>query len=199
MRCPAPVFRRWYPTSSGILIDFLGPQRFYRFALPPNQVGIWRAYHEMVKVSGLSCPPTLVFVESLGGEAGIYFRDLIMLGIRDAFLIAARIMKSSRKPRTPKRLLGLTHSVLKRVLAHEIGHALDKERALQAPFRDAEARADFAAGWIDAMLGGDPWIGREVFRAIGCESLGCTHPSAAGRAHAYITGRQRAIRSMLAV
>lgn len=187
----------WAPTSTGVLIEIVGQRGFFREVSPPAESSLRRAYDEMVQESRLECPPSLVFVDSLGGAGGLFLGDLILVGVADAEGIARRVLpRVVPRARFWEALPPLVMVVTEKIIAHELGHALDAEGLLDAPFRDPEARADYAAGWLDKVRGRDRGLGRAIFKAIGCEGLLCTHPSPAGRAHAYVTGRQQASRWM---
>lgn len=78
------------------------------------------------------------------------------------------------------------------LLAHEVGHLVPAEQ-VRSRFPDwvslhQELRAEAFAGWHSGVVGDDPVLGSALARTLGCEAVGCTHPSPAERALAYLTG-----------
>lgn len=78
----------------------------------------------------------------------------------------------------------------RQVLAHELGHELNRHDRRASPFDEhPEAAADFWAGWLEAQrLGGDEALGAAFFALIGCNQAGCSHPTSSKRAEAYQAG-----------
>lgn len=152
------------------------------------------AYIEMITVvRGLPCAPALLAVEDAGGMGGFYFTGggPIVVGHQDVLDLAVRYVQAfvcSDLRFVPKKAIEQAYAlVYGRILAHELGHALD-EAGFGTPFRHQEARADYLAGKIDAARGKDSTLGARLFWSIGCEGPSCTHPSHDARAEAYLRG-----------
>lgn len=81
----------------------------------------------------------------------------------------------------------LYYSLLGRVLAHEVGHAL-RSRGVGTPFEDEEKAADYLAGILDAKRHKSRVLGEKFFFSIGCNHPGCDHPTSEARRAAYNQG-----------
>jgi lactoylglutathione lyase len=84
------------------------------------------------------------------------------------------------------------HSVLRHLLAHEIGHFVDRDAfCADFPYRQfthPELQADAIAGWLAAQSNEDAGLGATVSGLLGCRHRNCTHPPPEERAFAYLTG-----------
>jgi len=140
----------------------------------------------------------LAVVDDLGGVAGLYVPGLVVLGLADCARIADQIWSTRvRAPTaldrvlTPSRLITRPHlvrAVRRRILAHELGHAMVAQGCDWTPCEDEELSADYLAGRISAALAWSLDLGQVIFEVVGCSGHGCTHPEPAFRAHAYATG-----------
>lgn len=183
---------------------FVLPHTSYERLRSAHDEELRDAYAGMLDlVDDLPCAPRLEFVRSLGGAVGFYLDGLIVVGLEDAAAVAQSIWHV-HAGLVHARVVGLHGyqvsaanarqflyvAVLGRVMAHELAHALQHRLQVATPFANAEAGADFVSGAFDKARGRDPVLGELVFRALGCRELLCTHPNPAGRAYAYLRGRQ---------
>lgn len=77
----------------------------------------------------------------------------------------------------------------RQVLAHELGHELDRHDKRPSPYQHPESAADYWAGWLEAQNpGSDEEMGAVFFATIGCNVQGCSHPRSSVRAEAYRAG-----------
>lgn len=76
------------------------------------------------------------------------------------------------------------------ILAHELGHELNRHDQRVSPFDShPEAAADYWAGWLEAQRpGSDEEMGALFFATIGCNEEQCSHPTSSVRADAYRAG-----------
>jgi catechol 2,3-dioxygenase-like lactoylglutathione lyase family enzyme len=83
-------------------------------------------------------------------------------------------------------------SVLRHLLAHEIGHFVDgNSLCAELPYRQfthPELQADVVAGWLAAQAGEDAGMGAAVSSLLGCRHRDCTHPPPEERSFAYLAG-----------
>jgi transcriptional regulator with XRE-family HTH domain/catechol 2,3-dioxygenase-like lactoylglutathione lyase family enzyme len=83
-------------------------------------------------------------------------------------------------------------SVLRHLVAHEIGHFVDRNALCAGlPYRQfthPELQADVVAGWLAAQSDEDAGFGAAVSSLLGCRHRGCTHPPPEARSFAYLTG-----------
>jgi len=83
-------------------------------------------------------------------------------------------------------------SVLRHLVAHEIGHFVDRESFCAdlpyRPFTHPELQADVVAGWLAAQSGEDAGLGAAVSSLLGCRHRDCTHPPPEERSFAYLAG-----------
>jgi hypothetical protein len=80
-------------------------------------------------------------------------------------------------------------TVVRVLLAHEAGHAVQAKLGLGRFGPRPEQEADLCAGWIAESLGWSPWGDALVLAAVGGASLGGSHPSGCARVAAYREGR----------
>lgn len=182
-----------------LLHDGAMPKVFTKAAIPARVVS---AFQEMIAVAtGLCCVPWLYAVEDAHGLGGFYVRGggPIVIGHRDVVQLATTYVTTflTKKLRhLPKEaFVDVLDLVYGRVLAHELGHALD-EAGFASPFLHPEARADYFAGVLDALRGKDAALGSRFFATIGCKGLACTHPPHDVRATAYLTGYSDQVRAL---
>lgn len=83
-------------------------------------------------------------------------------------------------------------SVLRHLLAHEIGHFVDRNAlCAELPYRQfthPELQADVVAGWLAAQSDEDAGFGAAISSLLGCRHRNCTHPPPEERSFAYLTG-----------
>lgn len=159
----------------------------------PVPAELLAAYREIVAFSELIGAPRLVVVRSAGGAAGIYFggSGVIVLGLEDVRDLALAVVDAEfgLLPLARRRRVfpAMFYLAAGRILAHEVGHAMD-HAGLPVPYEDAEPAADFFAGCIDARRGKDRRLGALVFWETGCNKPQCSHPPSGARADAYCFG-----------
>lgn len=180
---------------------FHGAERFEIVDTPNPLADAWTEM--LALVPALTSVPTLVTLASAGGVGGFYVPGYVTVGVRDAQDIANHIWRSEGIPRVralisrylsrngtsstmPERFLEMT--VLARIAAHELGHALVDSGRYVAPHDHPEAAADHFAARLDAARDRDLDLGALVFHSIGCKETRCTHPSPRLRAQVYRDG-----------
>jgi hypothetical protein len=110
----------------------------------------------------------------------------VAVGEDDVQRIAASILGS----RGGLRALDVYAAVVRVLLAHEIGHAVQAKLGVERCGARAEREADRTAGWIAESLGWSEQDDARVLQAGGSSGNAGSHPSAAARVGAYREGRQ---------
>jgi hypothetical protein len=80
--------------------------------------------------------------------------------------------------------------VVRVLLAHEIGHAVQARLGIERRGPGAEQQADLTAGWIAEALGWPAGGDALVLAAVGDPGAAGSHPSASARVAAYREGRR---------
>lgn len=204
--CPKGCRRRWFEAGrEGLVLRHpLAPARRVSQKLRTPQ-HLAADYQQMLTVvTGLPRRPALEVHDTLGGVGGMFVpsQNVILLDWQELDAIAARLridhaeeVRRFTRPAWPWTWVSQTAieshvftAVMRRVLAHELGHALIVA-GYPHPFGgDEEAGADFYAGRIAAILGYDERFGALVFHELGCTGASCTHPRPGVRARAFVIG-----------
>jgi hypothetical protein len=128
----------------------------------------------------------LAWLESAGGRGGFFRGDLVAVGEEDVRRLAVAVMGASY-PGVHAR--DVYAAVVRVLLAHEIGHAVQAKLGLERFGPRPEQEADLIAGWIAESLGW-PAAGDALVMAVaGGPSLNASHPSSSARVTAYHEGR----------
>lgn len=190
--------------QSGKILKVHGGLASKAYRRTPVPAAMAAAYYEMVSVvPELSYVPQLIAVEDAGGAGGLYLTGggPIVVGHRDVLGLALRYVRTfvAADLLVPMEVIEWAYAlVYGRIVAHELGHALD-ESGFYAPFSHPEARADYLAGMIDAARGKDRTLGARLFWGIGCAGPACTHPPHDMRAEAYLRGYRDQVSASCAV
>lgn len=193
LSCPR---RRWSNRDGILTVDG------YALRVIPTPTEANRAYTSMIQYVAVPCVPGLVWASDAGGAGGLFLGDIIVVGAADLSEIVGRMTRAlATDPRfdwvaTHGHGFGdIARAARDHLLAHELGHAIDCDRArIGSPA--CEGRADTIAGHIAARSGWCEGLGRLFFHAIGCSNApACSHPSAEQRVDFYVTGRTLASRN----
>jgi hypothetical protein len=161
----------------------------FRSAPPPEGArALFRRIADSVCVGGLP----LAWLETAGGRGGFFRGDLIAVGEDDV-----RAMTRAILARLPALHRAWAHgaevyaAVIRVVLAHEIGHAVQAKLGTVRHGPRAEQEADLTAGWIAEALGWPAQGDAIVLEAAGAPPTSGSHPTPAARVAAYHEGRRR--------
>jgi hypothetical protein len=127
----------------------------------------------------------LAWLESAGGRGGFFRGDLVAVGEEDVRRIAHAVMGSYRGAHARD----VYAAVVRVLLAHEMGHAVQAKLGLERFGPRPEQEADLIAGWIAESLGWPAPSDALVMAVAGGPSLGGSHPSSSARVAAYHEGR----------
>lgn len=152
------------------------------------------AYAQMLTAVQPPRRPRLACRDRSGGGGGRWFaHGVLVLGLDELDELARNIWASLQADAAWAGHLPpwteLVRAVRLLVLAHELGHELNRH-GYQSPHDDhREAAADYWAGWLAGRLSfASIALGTRVFAAIGCNQRHCTHPPSAKRAAAFRDG-----------
>jgi hypothetical protein len=157
----------------------------FRGAAPP--AGVHQLFQHICGVVAVGGIP-LAWLESAGGSGGFFRGDLVAVGEVDLRHITASIL--SRRPWPAPAAARVYAAVVRVLLAHEIGHALQAKLGLDRHGLGAERQADVTAGWIAESLGWPAPDDAIVMEAAGSPGPGGPHPGPAARVAAYREGRR---------
>lgn len=137
-----------------------------------------------VDVSGLP----LAWLETAGGRGGFFRGDLVAVGEADVRAMTGALVARSRGHADAREVYG---AIVRVLLAHEIGHAVQAKLGMRRNGPDAEQEADLTAGWIAESLGWPELGDAMVLDMAGHDALEgmASHPSSARRVGAYRAGR----------
>jgi hypothetical protein len=159
----------------------------FRGLAPPR--GARELFQRITRVVQVGKLP-LAWLESAGGRGGFFRGDLVAVGdvdVRDLTVaILARFPRSGGWAFAPE----VRDAVVRVLLAHEVGHAVQAKLGLEASGPRAEEEADLTAGWIAESLEWSEWSDALVMEAVGSPLPGGSHPSPASRLSAYREGRR---------
>ena len=159
----------------------------FRGAPPPAGVDdLFRRIAGVVHVGGLP----LAWLETAGGRGGFFRGDLVAVGEEDVRRLTSAVLAGLPSlqgawVRAPE----VYAAVVRVLLAHEIGHAVQAKLGVERRGPAAEQGADLTAGWIAEALGWPAWGDAIVLSAAGDPGTG-SHPSPAARVAAYREGRR---------
>jgi len=153
-------------------------------------------YQRIVGAAGLRRVPRLVWTWDTGGSIGFYSatENLIAIGDAEVARLTSEVANGYFRPVRYGGVIthdGLRLAVVRVVLAHEVGHALQYEQGERGYGIATEGGADDIAGQIAKALGWNAEIDAKIMHAIGCRTNFCDHPSPAGRVEYYNQGRRR--------
>jgi hypothetical protein len=129
----------------------------------------------------------LAWLESAGGRGGFFRGDLVAIGEEDVRRIAASVMAYRGA-----HARDVYAAVVRVLIAHEMGHAVQAKLGLERFGPRPEQEADLVAGWIAESLGWPAPDDALVMAVAGGPSrwgLGGSHPSSSVRVAAYHEGR----------
>ena len=176
-------------TSRCVLVqDARGVLAFPGAAAPPGARELFQHICGVVDIGGIP----LAWLESAGGSGGFFRGDLVAVGERcgDLQRITASIVSRRRSGPWPGPGAQRVYAAVVRVLlAHEIGHAVQAKLGLDRHGLGAERQADVTAGWIAESLGWPEEDDALVMEEAGGHGPGAPHPGAASRVAAYREGR----------
>jgi hypothetical protein len=163
--------------------------RVIAFRGVPSPSGARELFQRIASVVRVGRLP-LAWLESAGGRGGFFRGDLVAVGDADVreltVTILARFPRSGGWAFAPE----VRDAVVRVLLAHEVGHAVQAKLGLEASGPRAEQEADLTAGWIAESLGWSAWSDALVLEAVGSPLPGGSHPSPAARLGAYREGRR---------
>ncbi|MFT3769850.1 MAG: hypothetical protein QM820_30825 [Minicystis sp.] len=166
-----------------LIRDGAGLFAFRGMAPPMGALGL---FDRIASVAGMMSLP-LAWLAAAGGRGGFFRGDLVAVGEADVCAMAGAIHAQSGG----RTRLGDAYAAVVRVLlAHEIGHALQARLGLVDRGAGSEEEADLAAGWIAEALGFPEDDDAAVLDAAGSRAVASSHPAAATRVSAYREGRR---------
>jgi hypothetical protein len=168
--------------SSVFIRDERGVLALRGAAAPAGARDLFREVCGVVDVGGLP----LAWLSSAGGCGGFFRGDLVAVGEDDVQRITASIVGSRGGLHAPD----VYAAVVRVLLAHEIGHAVQARLGVERRGPRAEREADLTAGWIAESLGWSEQGDARVLQAGGGSGAAASHPSAAERVAAYREGRR---------
>lgn len=156
----------------------------FRGVAPP--AGARDLYARIAAVAGASGLP-LAWLESAGGRGGFFRGDLVAVGEADVRALASAVATRAWMPASEAYA-----AVVRVLLAHEIGHAVQAKLNLADRGIGSEQEADLTAGWIAESLGWPEAGDALVLDGAGSRAPAerSSHPSSAARVHAYREGRR---------
>lgn len=207
MGCVSPSRRAWSINDDYLFVSTLGGVIAY--ARVPVDDELADDFHYVA--DGIACPLRLELVQSAGGSGGLFLPGLIMLGVEDLERLTDAMIQATSVPLSPlaaaiARFRGdavwsrddYLAFVRRRVLRHEVGHAVDSAGGLVTPFRHPELRADYFAGMADGIEGVNLGMSNRFFGLIGCLLSPCSHPPPAHRMAAHARGVAEAQQAAIA-
>lgn len=172
--------------------------------------GVEALYRQIVNTTSLGWVPPLVWLNHAQGAGGFWNGQFVAAGAADVEDFAAQIW--ARYPRVSSAdaawqqyvdptaqfatLDDVRVTVLRVLLAHEIGHAVQDKLGRSNAGIEGERGADEIAGMIAEKLGWPAWLDERMMDIIGCRGSVhvCDHPSPTARVQAYLKGRLHVVR-----
>lgn len=165
--------------------------------LIPTPPELAREYQAMLDRAQAKRRPQLMCRDHVAQVGRWFAQGVLVLGFADIRVRAGLLDKAltvlrlqGRWSRPVPDLDGLDKFARLQILAHELGHELNRHDQRVSPFDShPEAAADYWAGWLEAQRpGSDEEMGALFFAAIGCNEEQCSHPKSSVRAEAYRAG-----------
>lgn len=163
-------------------------------ATPPE---LAREYAEMLNRAAPKRRPKLMCRDHVAQVGRWFAQGVLVLGLVDIHERAALLGRELRVLVTEGKWVrsipddnALNEFARIQVLAHELGHELNRHDERPSPFDyHPEAAADFWAGWLESQrFGSDKELGTVFFATLGCNQAQCSHPRSSVRAEAYRAG-----------
>jgi len=171
--------------SPSVVVRHGASLHVYPGIAPP--AGVIDLHRRIAGVIGMA-PLPLAWLAHAGGRGGFFRGDLVAVGEADVRALAGAVL-GGRAPASA--LAGEAYGAVVRVLlAHEVGHALQARLRLAPLGEGSEREADLTAGWIAESLGWPEADDVLVMAAAGSRAA-TTHPSSRARVAAYREGRRR--------
>lgn len=164
-----------------------GVLAFRGAAPPPGARELFQHIASVVRVTGLP----LAWLETAGGRGGFFRGDVVAVGEADVRGLASAVL--ARLPVAwPRAALypEVYATVVRVLLAHEIGHAVQARIGIKRCGPAAEREADLTAGWIAESLGWPERDDAAVMEVAGSSVPMGSHPSPSARVAAYRAGRR---------
>jgi hypothetical protein len=156
----------------------------------PAPAGVRELFGRIVEVADVGGLP-LAWLESAGGRGGFFRGDLVAVGEDDVRRLTSAVLAGLPSTHGPwVRADEVYGAVVRVLLAHEIGHAVQAKLGIERRGARAEQQADLTAGWIAESLGWPAGGDALVLAAVGDPGPEGSHPSAAARVVAYREGRR---------
>lgn len=160
----------------------------FRGVAPP--VGVRELFQRIAAVVDVQGLP-LGWLATAGGLGGFFRGDLVAVGEADVRGLSAAILARLAARRVVwASAPGIYAAVVRVVLAHEVGHAVQAKLGVERHGPRSEREADLTAGWIAESLGWPEHDDALVLEAAGSPVPSGSHPGAVERVAAYRVGRQ---------
>ena len=160
----------------------------FRGIAPP--AGAWELFQRIAGVVELGELP-LAWLETAGGRCGFFRGDLVAVGELDVRrltgAVLGRLPAAGRARARPPEVYA---AVVRVLLAHEVGHAVQAKLGIERLGQRAEQEADLTTGWIAESLGWPEHDDALVMETVGSPVPAGSHPGPALRVAAYREGRR---------